>query len=69
MTILVIAQNRWGRASTIQEAMKQGRIKRSEPHIIFAGNATKAWVDEIGNVNWSGGDMERIGEFNLPKRT
>lgn len=69
MMILVIGANKWGRASTIQEAMKVGRIKRSEPHIIFGGNAKKAWVDEIGNVNWSEGHMEKIGEFNLPKKS
>ena len=68
MTVLVIGVNKWGRASSIQEAMRVGRIKRSEPHIIFSGNAKKAWVDEIGNVNWSEGHMERIGEFNLPKK-
>jgi hypothetical protein len=68
MTIVVIGPNCWGKGSTIQEAWKNAKwLKRHDPYVVFAGNATKVKVDEIGVLSWSGGNLEQIGEFNVPR--
>ena len=65
--VLVIGQNKWGRALSITEAFKQARVKKSDKHLIYAGWVKTCYADEIdGSATWEG--LEGGGMVLIDKR-
>ena len=54
-SVLVVAQNKWGRGPTLSAARKAGLIGKAEKQLIYAGWVKTCYADEVdGRATWEG---------------